>query len=424
MHHSAGRSLRLGSCPTTASSCQSLTSSAALGPLSVLMLSDYFLPSSGGVERVVFEVSRRLVREGHKVTVLTLQVRDAPEHETIEGIEVVRVAGFELTRLLGAQIAVSPHVWFALRKHLKTTRFDILHTHNIFFHVSLAAAVWASRLGVPLVTTAHVGSTHGLQGLVAKATLAYEKTVGRYVLNASQQVIAVSQAVAEHLRPMMGDSERLRVVPNGVDLQLFSPRRQGPQPQPHTVVFVGRLIFNKGPQALLDAVPQVLARFPDTRFLFLGDGPLRTDLERNARQLGVAANVEFRGQFEDVAAILGQGSVFCRPSLTEGLPLTALEAMACELPVVVTGVGGTAEVVADGISGYIVPPNSPSQIADRLCQLLGDSELRFKMGQHGREIAERFSWASVTERTLDVYREALVPKVTASPLLYRKRQRD
>jgi glycosyltransferase involved in cell wall biosynthesis len=157
----------------------------------------------------------------------------------------------------------------------------------------------------------------------------------------------------------------------------------------------------------LDAVPQVLSRFPQTRFQFVGDGPMRADLERKAAQRKLADQVEFMGQREDVAGLLGKASVFCRPSLSEGLPLTALEAMACGLPVVATRAGGTAEVVEDGITGYIVAPNHPAEVADRLCRLLTDDSLRAEMGRRGRKAAEQYDWTSVTERTLDVYRETV-----------------
>jgi glycosyltransferase involved in cell wall biosynthesis len=365
------------------------------------------LPSSGGVERAVFEVSRRLVRAGQNVTVLTLKAADAPQREVMDGVDVQRAPGLDLTGLLGAQVAISPHVWFALRQQLNRTRFDIVHTHTLFFHVSLAASVLAGLARVPLVTTAHLGSAEDIGGAVGKATSVYERTIGRRVLNASRRVIAVSESVARHVSLLMKEPERLRVVPNGVDLDRFTPKPEPGKPGPATVVFVGRLIFNKGPQALLDAVPQVLLRFPETRFLFVGDGPMRADLERKARQLELADNVEFMGQREDVADLLSKASVFCRPSLSEGLPLTALEAMACGLPVVATRAGGTAEVVEDGITGYVVGQHASTEVADRLCRLLSDDLLRAEMGRRGREAAERYDWASVSERTLEVYREAV-----------------
>jgi glycosyltransferase involved in cell wall biosynthesis len=371
------------------------------------MLSDYFLPSSGGVERAVFEVSRRLVSAGQNVTVLTLNAADAPQHEVMDGVDVLRTPGLDLSGLLGAQVAVSPHVWFALRQQLNRSRFDIVHTHTLFFHVSLAASVLVGLARVPMVTTAHLGSPEDLGGAVGSATSLYERTVGRRVLNASRRVIAVSQAVADHIRPLMVEPERLRVVPNGVDLERFRPKRRDSKPRAATVVFVGRLIFNKGPQVLLDAVPQVLLKFPETRFLFVGDGPMRSELEQKARLVRPAENVEFLGQREDVAKLLSEAAVFCRPSLSEGLPLTALEAMACGLPVVATRAGGTAEVVEDGVTGYVVTPNASTEVADRLCRLLGDDLLRGEMGRRGREASERYDWASVSERTLEVYREAV-----------------
>ncbi len=372
------------------------------------MVTDYFLPrSSGGVERAVFEVARNLVEAGHHVTVLTLRKQGEPSRENMAGIEVVRVRGWDLSGRLGAQVAVSAHAWPAIWRELSQGRYDLVHAHSIFFHVSLIGALLTRIKHLPLVTTAHLGSPEELGGRVAMATSMFEKTIGRIILRRSDAVIAVSRAVGDHIAKGMKHRERLHVIPNGVDLTRFKPSplsREGPL----RVMVVGRLIFNKGPQFVIEAAPKVLASYPDARFVFVGDGPMEDELRAEASKLGIAANVEFLGHRDDIPELLSTGAMAVRASLSEGLPLVALEAMAAGLPVIATDVGGTREVVDDGVTGFLLQPNDVDGLADRICRLAGDGGLRAEMGARGRAFVEQgYDWSRIAARTADVYRGVL-----------------
>jgi glycosyltransferase involved in cell wall biosynthesis len=171
---------------------------------------------------------------------------------------------------------------------------------------------------------------------------------------------------------------------------------------------VGRLIFNKGPQFVIEAAPRVVAKYPDTRFVFVGDGPMEDELRVQASKRGIAANVDFLGHRDDIAELLSTGAMAVRASLSEGLPLVALEAMAAGLPVIATDVGGTREVVDDGVTGYLLQPNDIEGLADRICRLSGDSGLRADMGARGRAFVEQgYDWSRIAARTADVYRDVL-----------------
>jgi glycosyltransferase involved in cell wall biosynthesis len=376
------------------------------------MVTDYFLPrSSGGVERAVYEVARNLVEAGHQVTVLTLRKKGEPSRESMAGIEVVRVPGWDLSGRLGAQVAVSVHAWPAIWRELSKGRYDVVHAHSIFFHVSLVAAVLTRFKKLPLVTTAHLGSPEELGGKVALATSLFEKTIGRIILRRSDAVIAVSQAVGDHVSKGMKHRERLHVIPNGVDLTRFKPAVRQAEDEaaseegPVRVMVVGRLIFNKGPQFVIEAAPRVLAQYPETRFVFVGDGPIEDELRNEASKLGIRSSVDFLGHREDIPELLATGSMAVRASLSEGLPLVALEAMAAGLPVIATDVGGTREVVEDGVTGYLLQPNDVEGLADRICRLVGDAALRREMGARGRRFVEDgYDWSRIAERTVGVYR--------------------
>jgi glycosyltransferase involved in cell wall biosynthesis len=377
--------------------------------LRVLVLSDYFLPhASGGVERAAFEVSRRVAREGHEVTVLTFRREDSVPEEEMDGLHVVRVPAIDVSNLIGVQLSGSLHVWPAIRRLIRDRNIDVLHTHGLFFHVSLAAAVVARVSGIPLVTTAHVGSLASIGGIASQLSALYERSAGKFILRCSREIIAVSEAVATHVESLGAAEDRVTVIPNGVDTERFAvTRRKRRARQSVRMVCVGRLIANKGPQHLISALPEVLRHFPDAECWFVGDGPMRKELERMVRALRLDRNVRFLGERHDIPDLLAQCDVFVRPSLSEGMPLAVLEAMAAGLTVVATPVGGTPEVVDGGSTGFLVDPGDFRTLSERLCQLLGDGKLRRAMGARGHKMAEGYSWDVVSQKTIGVYDKAL-----------------
>lgn len=373
------------------------------------MLSDYFVPhASGGVERAAYEVSRRIARQGHDVTVLTFRSPGAAREEEMDGLHVVRVPALDVSGLAGVQLSLSLHVWPAVRRLVRERRIDLLHVHGLFFHASLAAAVLGRRTGIPIVTTAHVGSLASIGGVQGQLSSFYERSVGRFILGSSHQIIAVSEAVAEHVRGLGAADGKLTVVANGVDMARHAGADRCDETRPRRIVFVGRLIANKGPQFLLDALPGVVSRFPDAECWFAGDGPMRRDLERRVREQRLEGKVRFLGERDDVPELLSQCDVLVRPSLSEGLPLAVLEAMASGLAVVATRVGGTPELVEDGVTGFLIDPGDRGALGERLCRLLADRELCQAMGERGRQAAAAYDWDVVSDKTLDVYMKALV----------------
>jgi len=377
--------------------------------INILMVTDYYRPHVGGVERVVHELSRRLVARGHAVTLVTLNTDCAPLRESVEGIEVIRVPCLQLTGMLRAQLTLSLAVWPKLLQLATSRRFDLVHVHGLILPLALPGAFVARAFGLPLVMTAHTGSTEAIGGAVGGLVPAYEQTAGRLLLGLSQRVIAVSRAVAAHVAAL-GAGRRVTVVPNGVDSRSFRPGvpRAG---EPARILFAGRMIFNKGPDVLLEAMPRVLQRFPGTRVDFIGGGPLRAVLNRRASELGIAPQIRFLGDRDDMPELLRSGDLLVRPSLLEGLPLVVLEAMASGLPVVATAVGGTPEIVADGVTGYLVRPRDTAALSARICELLGNAELRQAMGRRGRLLAEReYDWDAVCLRTEKVYAQALAER--------------
>lgn len=192
------------------------------------------------------------------------------------------------------------------------------------------------------------------------------------------------------------------VVPLGIDLERFAGGR--PALEGRLVGNVARLAEQKGQRTLLEAAPAVLERHPEARFVVVGDGELRHELERLAAPLG--DRVLFTGARDDVPDLLASFEVFAFPSLYEGLCLAVIEAQAAGVPVVATPVGGIRETVVDGETGFLVPPRDARALAARILHCLDQPEDARRVAEEARRrVRERFSERRMVERTLALYAE-------------------
>ncbi|MFF9620755.1 glycosyltransferase family 4 protein [Streptomyces griseosporeus] len=208
---------------------------------------------------------------------------------------------------------------------------------------------------------------------------------------------------------------RMVQLPPGVDEKTFHPASGGDEVRARlgltdrpVVVCVSRLVRRKGQDTLIQAMPRILAAEPDTVLLIVGGGPYEQDLRRLARETGVAGAVRFTGAvpWSELPAHYGAGDVFAMPCRTrrggldvEGLGIVYLEASATGLPVVAGDSGGAPDAVLDGETGWVVRGGSPQEAADRITTLLGDPELRRRMGERGRQwVEEKWRWDLLAEQ--------------------------
>ena len=292
----------------------------------------------------------------------------------------------------------------ALARRLREARPAVFHAH-LPWELSAEYATVAGRLAGARVVATHqlfVG-TPGRRARYVPRLLARTGVVSRY--------ISVSNDVAENVVGRLGVPRRLvTVVHNAVPIPETIARNadlrdellageSGP-----LVVTTAQLRDYKGHRHLLTAARSV----PNAVFAFLGEGPERQPLEEQAARDGVSGRIRFLGHRSDVPAILQAADVFVLPSLNEGLPLAAIEAMAAQLPVVATDVGGTREIVHDGVTGLLVPPADPDALAGALRRLVREPDLARVLAAAGRELAVReFSPRHMADAVSAVYRDVL-----------------
>ena len=372
----------------------------------IIMMSDYYPPHfGGGVERVVTELCERLILRGHTIMVLTLRTTPAPIIEANGALTIRRVPSVDLTRWLGFQFVISLPALKTVAQLINNYQPDLVHAHNLFFRTTELAAMFRMIIRIPLVTTLHLGKLEGGSRILKFLVHAYESTVGNFIMRRSDHIIAVSNAVAVHARQMGRHSTPVTIIPNGVDTSIFYPGANQDKTT-RTILFIARLVPNKDPETFIRAAAIVLARYPQAKFVLVGNGPLRVRLQEQADRMGIGHMVQFLGLRDNIPELMRQATLFVRPSTLEGMPLTILEAMASTLPVVATPVGGTPEVLKDGINGYLIPVGDHVALANSIIKLLSDPLLAKKMGQRGRELVEAsHTWDSVAERTESVYME-------------------
>ena len=210
---------------------------------------------------------------------------------------------------------------------------------------------------------------------------------------------------------------KIVVIPNGVDFSSFQPPTNGAKeavgfsPHDRVVGTVGRLTWKKAPDCLLAAARLILQEEPEARFLIVGDGPLRSQVERQAEELGIRERCIFTGTVSDVLPFLCACDVFVLSSVIEGMANALLEALACGKPAVVTDAGGNGEVVQHGKTGFVVPRNDPRRLAEAALRLLHEPALARHMGEAAmKDMEERYSLSHMVLSIESLYDELLRAK--------------
>jgi glycosyltransferase involved in cell wall biosynthesis len=374
--------------------------------VNVFAFCDYFRPTvGGGAERVAYEVYRRLADRGHEITVVTTSTsgdgnkttstRWADEH----GLRIVEIPTIDLSRVLGLQVSLISGALEKLRPLVAARRPDLLHANSLEFQTSIAAARLRRASGIPMVLTAHIAGFASMAQPWRALGALHGESIGRFLLKRADSVIAVSEAVARHVR-RLGAKTEVRVVPNGVDHGLFGPGTS--RSADHVaVLFVGRLVPNKGAEEAIRAVAALQASGSRVQLTILGDGPLRAHLESLAVALGT--KVRFLGWTPEVAPRLREADVLVRPTFTEGMSLTVLEAMASGVCVVASDVPGNAELIRHEQTGLLAASGDGPALVRALDQAVKDEEGRRRLGAAALDASKAYSWERCTEETLQVF---------------------
>ena len=367
----------------------------------VLVVTNDFAPRAGGIEVFVEALASRFPAD--QVVVFTTDGPGAAEHDASVPYPVVRTP----RRVLLAGPGVARDVVAVLREH---------GCDRVLFGASAPLGLLARPLRAAGARRI-VALSHGHEVWWARVPVA--RALLRRIGDDVDVLTYVSQWCGTNIARGLSPAARARMrrLAPGVNSAEFRPgcggdevrRELGIAPGTPVVVCGGRLVRRKGQDRLIDAWPAVLAAVPDARLLLVGSGPYGRSLRRRAARLGLADAVTFTGTVPRIAPYFDAADVFAMPSRSrlgglevEGLGIVFLEAASCGKPVVAGHSGGIPDAVVDGVTGYLVDPNSPGDIAARLVELLTDREKALAMGRAGRERADAdWQWRDVARAALD-----------------------
>jgi glycosyltransferase involved in cell wall biosynthesis len=389
--------------------------------LSVMMLTWEFPPRIiGGISPHVYNLSRRLARNGVKVYVVTCDFPGAPQHETIDGVEVYRIDSYQ-----------NPAPDFATWVYLMNVnmqkeaaalarsiggKIDIFHAHD--WLVATAGIGLKHVFRKPFFATMHsteIGRRNGIH-------TDYERMIHEteaWLTYEAWKVICCSDYMISHVRWAFGlPPDKLVVVPNGVNFEAYARkenenlsqfRNRFALPQEKIVLFVGRLVYEKGAHVLVSAVPKVLERI-DAKFVIVGNGYMKDRLSDLVQGMGIAHKVMFTGFLDDetLRKLQKCADVSVVPSLFEPFGIVALEAMAAGSPVVVSDTGGLSEIVNHDVDGVKMYTGNPDSLSWGITRVLTDEGFAngLRANAH-RKVQEKYNWDTIARQTKNVYETVL-----------------
>ena len=369
----------------------------------ILICAGYFYPHLGGMEKIVYELSRRLRVRGYEVYIVTCNTEGVATTEKEDGIHIYRLPAWNA--LGGTYPIPKPSIaGFRIIWKILRMRVDLVNTQTRFFNTSLLGLIVAEMKRIPLVHTEH-GTTHSVTANRYVRTIAktYDHVIGSLIVRRAKQNIGVSQAACDFVRHLGGKNPAM--IPNGIDIERYRKVRTGLRGRlgvdgAIVITYVGRLIYSKGVQDLISVFPELEQKLGNVLLLVVGDGAYRQKLESMAARVK-GEGIVFLGEKnpDEIIEILSIADIFVNPSYSEGLPTSVMEAAAVGLPIVATDVGGTREIVDDGKNGFLVAAGDTRALKQRICQLVEDNQLRDDFATNIHDfVEENFDWDEIADR--------------------------
>jgi glycosyltransferase involved in cell wall biosynthesis len=389
--------------------------------LTVMMLTWEFPPRIiGGISPHVYYLSKSLARNGVKVYVVTCDFPGAPRHEVLDGVEVFRIDSYKspspdfATWVYLMNMNMQKEA-AALAKSLKF-KVDLFHAHD--WLVATAGIGLKHVFRRPLFATMHsteIGRRNGIHS-------DYERMIHEteaWLTYEAWKVICCSDYMVSHVRWAFGlPPDKMMMIPNGVNTDIYAAvkknelsqfRSRFALPEEKIVLFVGRLVHEKGVHVLVNAAPKVLEKV-NAKIIIVGNGYMKEQLSGIVKGMGIAHKVMFTGFVDDetLRALQTCADVSVVPSLFEPFGIVALEAMAAKSPVVVSDTGGLAEIVNHDVDGVKVYPGNPDSLAWGITKVLTDEAYANSLRNNAhKKIQEKYNWDRIAHQTMSAYKAVL-----------------
>ena len=388
--------------------------------MKILMLTWEYPPRIvGGIARVVHDLSKRLIKDGHEVTVVTYRDNtDVPEYENDKGVNEYRVDNYmrHPNNFIDWIMQLNFNMVSKATEIInKEGGFDVIHAHD--WLVTYAAKSLKNAYDIPIVATIHATEA-GRNSGIHDETQRYINDTEWLLTYEATEVIVNSNYMKNEIQRLFGlPFDKINVIPNGINLSNFTGierdydfRRQYAMDNEKIILYVGRLVYEKGIQNLIAAMPKVLSNYNDAKLIIAGRGGMIDELRAEAASLGLNNKIYFTGYLDSkqVQKMYKCADVAVFPSTYEPFGIVALEAMLAGVPTVVSDVGGLNEIVNHGVDGMKSYAGNPNSIADSITALLYDHQLANNCAKRAKQkVKEQFNWEKIAQDTHFTYEKAI-----------------
>ena len=387
--------------------------------MKILMLTWEYPPRVvGGIARVVYDISRTLLKDGHDVTVVTYREGDTPYFEDDKGVKVYRVDNYMINpnNFIDWIMQLNFNMVAKVNEIMKEQgEFDVIHAHD--WLVAYAAKTLKNSYNIPIVSTIHATEA-GRNSGIHDETQRYINDTEWMLTYESAEVIVNSNYMKNELQRLFGlPYEKINVIPNGVNLNLFNGierdynfRRKYAMDNEKVILFMGRLVYEKGIQHLISAMPKILEGYHDAKLVICGKGGMQDELQEQVNAMGIGNKVYFAGYMKgkDVQKMYKAADIAVFPSTYEPFGIVALEAMLSENPIVVSDIGGLNEIVEHRVTGMKSYCGNPNSIADSILELLFNPELCDNIVKNAKiKVKENYNWQKIAQDTHFTYQKAI-----------------
>lgn len=388
--------------------------------MKILMLTWEYPPRVvGGISKVVYDLSHKMVKEGNEVTVVTYKDGDNVKYyENDKGVEVYRVDNYMIrpNNFIDWIMQLNFNMITKANEIMnKNGKFDVIHAHD--WLVAYSAKSIKESYNIPLISTIHATES-GRNNGIHDETQRYINDSEWMLTYESSEVIVNSNYMNNEVQRLFGlPYDKINVIPNGVNLQLFSNvnidydfRRQYAMDNEKIILYVGRLVYEKGIQNLIAAMPKILERYHDSKLIICGRGGMIDELREQVKYLGIENKVYFAGYCDSkkMQKMYKCADVAVFPSTYEPFGIVAIESMLSGTPTIVSDVGGLNEIIEHGVTGMKSYAGNANSVADSVLALLFDPKLCFNISQNAiKKVKENYNWSKITDSTYYVYQLAI-----------------
>ena len=387
--------------------------------MKILMLTWEYPPRIvGGIARVVHDLSKRLIKDGHEVTVVTYKDGDTPYYENDKGVEVYRVDNYIIhpNNFIDWILQLNFNLIAKATEIInKKGKFDVIHAHD--WLVANAAKTLKNSFNIPLISTIHATES-GRNSGIHDETQRYINDTEWLLTYESTEVIVNSNYMKSHVQGLFGlPFDKINVIPNGINLNNFTGidrdydfRRQYAMDNEKIILYVGRLVYEKGVQHLIAAMPKILENYHDSKLIIAGKGGMLDELREQAYNMGLSDKVYFTGYLnsKQVQKMYKCADVAVFPSTYEPFGIVALEAMLAGVPTVVSDIGGLNEIIEHRVDGMKSYAGNSNSIADSVLSLLYDPQLAANVSKKAKiKVKEEFNWNKIAQDTHYIYEQAI-----------------